>query len=84
MKSLIILLVIFCITSFAQVITIKGKVVDSKTDYPLENANIIIKGDNAIGTISDSDFERILAILIILVKNETPPVKAGNLGGRSH
>ena len=37
-----------------------------------------------IGTISDSDFERILAILIILVKNETPPVKAGNLGGRSH
>ena len=55
MKSLIILLVIFCITSFAQVITIKGKVVDSKTDYPLENANIIIKGDNAIGTISDSE-----------------------------
>jgi len=37
-----------------------------------------------IGTISDSDFERILAMLVILVKNETPPVKAGNLGGRSH
>ena len=37
-----------------------------------------------IGTISDSDFEKILTILITLVKNETPPVKAGNLGGRSH
>src|SRR3989338_8165597 len=37
-----------------------------------------------IGTISDSDFERILAMLVILVKNKPPPVKAGNLGGRSH
>lgn len=37
-----------------------------------------------IGTISDLDFERISARLISLVKNETPPVKAGNLGGRSH
>ncbi len=37
-----------------------------------------------IGTISDSDFEKILTEFISLVKNETPPVKAGNLGGRSH
>lgn len=37
-----------------------------------------------IGTIADSDFENILAMLIILVKNETPPVKAGNLGARRH
>ena len=37
-----------------------------------------------IGTISDSDFKRILARLVMLVKNETPPVKAGNLGARRH
>jgi len=37
-----------------------------------------------IGTITDLDFEKILERLIILVKNETPPVKTGNLGGRSH
>lgn len=37
-----------------------------------------------IGTITDSDFENILARLISLIKNETPPVKAGNLGARRH
>ena len=30
-----------------------------------------------IGTISDSDFENILAKMISLVKNETPPVRRG-------
>lgn len=37
-----------------------------------------------IGTISDSDFENIVVRLIGLVKNETPPVKTGNLGARRH
>lgn len=55
MKLLIILFFLIWSTSFAQEITIKGKVVDSKTDLPLENANIIVKGDKFIGAISDAE-----------------------------
>lgn len=40
---------------FAQVITIKGKIVDSETERPLENANITIKGNERFGTVSNSE-----------------------------
>jgi iron complex outermembrane receptor protein len=39
---------------FAQVITIKGKILDYETEQPLENANITIKGNDRIGTVSNS------------------------------
>lgn len=54
MKILIILFFISAF-SFAQVITIKGKVIDSKTGQSLEKANIILRGDKTIGTVSDLD-----------------------------
>ncbi len=41
--------------SFPQVLTIKGKIIDSKTEHPLEKANITLKNDRSIGTFSDSE-----------------------------
>lgn len=55
MKLLIILFFIFWMNPFAQVITIKGKIVDSETERPLENANITIKGNERFGTVSNSE-----------------------------
>lgn len=55
MKTLIILLLMYCITSVAQVITIKGKVIDAKTGQQLINANIVLQSDKVIGTVSDSE-----------------------------
>lgn len=40
---------------FAQVITLKGKIIDSETERPLENTNITIKGNERIGAVSDSE-----------------------------
>ncbi|HEY4755736.1 MAG TPA: TonB-dependent receptor [Ignavibacteriaceae bacterium] len=54
MKLLIILFLIFLMNPFAQVITIKGKILDSETEHPLEDANITIKGNDRIGTVSNS------------------------------
>jgi iron complex outermembrane recepter protein len=55
MKLLIILFLILSMNPFAQVISIKGKIIDSETEQPLENANIIIKGDERFGAFSDSE-----------------------------
>jgi iron complex outermembrane receptor protein len=42
-------------SSLAQIVIIKGKVVDSKSESPLENANIVFKSDRLVGTITDSE-----------------------------
>ena len=55
MKLLIILLFLLFTTSFGQISTIKGKVVDSETGYPLVNSNIIVRNHPSIGTITDSE-----------------------------
>jgi len=55
MKLLIILFLIFLMNPFAQVITLKGKIIDSETEHPLENTNITIKGNERIGAVSDSE-----------------------------
>ena len=55
MKLLIILLFVFWMNPFAQVITIKGKILDSATELPLENANITIKDNAGFGAVSDSE-----------------------------
>ncbi|MCK7517356.1 MAG: carboxypeptidase-like regulatory domain-containing protein [Ignavibacteriales bacterium] len=55
MKLLIILLFVFWMNPFAQVITIRGKILDSATELPLENANITIKDNAGFGVVSDSE-----------------------------
>jgi iron complex outermembrane recepter protein len=55
MKLHIILFLFSIINLFPQDIIIKGKILDANTGQPLENANIIIKGEKTIGTISDSE-----------------------------
>ena len=53
MKILIGLLLFSSILLQAQNITIKGKVTDAATHLPLPGANLILKGDASIGTITD-------------------------------
>ncbi len=55
MKSLFILFFMSHLAAFAQDITIKGKVVDSKTGQPLNNANVVLKGNKSVGTTSNSE-----------------------------
>lgn len=61
MKLLIILFLIFLMNPSAQVITIKGKILDYQTEQPLENANITLKGNDKIGTVSNSQGTFILS-----------------------
>jgi mRNA interferase MazF len=37
-----------------------------------------------VDVIADADFEAIKCALCLLIKSETPALKRGNLGGRSH
>ena len=53
MKILIGLLLFSSILLQAQNITIKGKVTDAATHLPLPGANLILKGNASIGTITD-------------------------------
>ena len=53
MKILIVLVLVFGMNAFAQVISLKGKIIDSETERPLENANITIKGNERFGVVSD-------------------------------
>ena len=55
MKLLIILFLILFIHTYAQVISITGKIIDSETQLPLENANIIINGEVRFGTSSNKE-----------------------------
>lgn len=55
MKILVILLLLGYAASFTQTLIIKGKVIDSKSGFPLENANIILKNNKSIGAITDSE-----------------------------
>lgn len=52
MKKIIILFILLTIQSFSQVKSIKGIVIDSETNEPLQLANLLIKG-TAIGTAAD-------------------------------
>lgn len=54
MKIFIILFLFLLVNSFAQVLTIRGKIVDAKTGHPLEKANVTLKSERTIGTFSDS------------------------------
>ena len=56
-NSKIILLVLFLLTSlgaYAQSITVSGKVVDSD-GYEVIGANVVVKGSQGVGTITDID-----------------------------
>ena len=53
MKILIVLIFILNLLTFAQQITLQGKVVDAETDSPLANANIFISTKIGVGTFSD-------------------------------
>jgi iron complex outermembrane recepter protein len=56
MKNLVILFLLFLIPLSAQDHVLKGKVTDSETGYPLQNANIII-WENGRGTSTDENGE---------------------------
>ena len=53
-RKLLILIVICLGFSFAQAYTIRGRVLDSKTEKPLKNVNIYLK-NTIIGTTTDKD-----------------------------
>jgi iron complex outermembrane receptor protein len=55
MKILIILFFILNCLSFAQQITLHGRVVDVETNSPLENANIMLSVKTESGSMSDED-----------------------------
>ena len=54
MKYLIILWLLIPSLVFAQIETLKGKVIDSQTHSPLPDANILVQGTD-IGTASEKD-----------------------------
>ena len=60
MKILIVLFIILNFSTFAQQITIKGKIVDAETNHPLVNANILVSTNIGIGTNSDQNGEFVL------------------------
>lgn len=61
MKILFILFILFYFSSFAQQVSIRGKVVDAETNSPLSNANILISRTPGLGTFTDSSGEFILS-----------------------
>lgn len=61
MKILFILLILFNLSSFAQQISIQGKVVDAETNSTLPNVNISVPGKAGVGTSSNSNGEFILS-----------------------
>ena len=61
MKILIILFITLNFFTFAQQVTIKGKIVDAETNSPLVNANIFISSKLGVGTFSDLNGEFNLA-----------------------
>ncbi len=61
MKYLIIFLLILCGISFAQEITIKGKILDAENNDPLPNANILLKNNDKLGTAAEKDGSFVLS-----------------------
>lgn len=55
MKKIIILFLFLLASSNAQVINIKGKIINAETGLSLEGANIALKSDKQFGTVSDVD-----------------------------
>ena len=52
--SLILLMLLCCMTAVAQQLTVNGIVVDSNGE-PVIGASVVLKGNNSIGTITDID-----------------------------
>ena len=61
MKILIVLFFILNIPTFAQKITIKGKVIDAETNLSLTGANVLVVSKVGTGTYTDESGEFILA-----------------------
>lgn len=55
MKLLFILLCLLSANYFPQNIVIRGRILDATTNQPLENANIVVKDEQTLGAISNSD-----------------------------
>jgi len=60
MKILIVLFIILNFSTYAQQITIQGKIVDDETNQPLVHANVLISTNIGIGTNSDQNGEFVL------------------------
>ena len=53
-SAIVVMMLMFCLASQAQNITVKGHVVDSKGEEVI-GASVLIKGSKGVGTITDID-----------------------------
>ncbi|HEY7751143.1 MAG TPA: TonB-dependent receptor plug domain-containing protein, partial [Ignavibacteriaceae bacterium] len=61
MKIIIVLFLILNFSSFAQEITLRGKVVDSETNLSVQNANVIVLNKPGVGTFTDKNGDFVLS-----------------------
>ena len=60
-SAIVVMMLMFCLASQAQSITVKGHVVDSKGEEVI-GASVLIKGSKGVGTITDIDGNFVLQV----------------------